>query len=78
MTNADRIRLLGETMYGARWQNAVARDLGINSRQVHRWVSGEYKPHDGHVRDLLAIAKERNKDMNDAIRQAQIRGSQEP
>lgn len=70
MTNTDRIRLLGEAMYGARWQNAVARDLGINSRQVHRWVSGQYEPHEGHVADLAAIARERGVRILDAAKEA--------
>jgi len=67
MTNIDRLRLLGEALHGPRWQNAVARDLGINSRQVHRWVSGQYQPHEGHIADLVAIAKERNIHIKEAI-----------
>ena len=67
MTNLGRLRLLGEALYGPRWQNAVARDLDINSRQVHRWVSGEYEPHEGHIADLIAIAKERNIQIEEAI-----------
>lgn len=59
MTNLDKLKLLGEALHGPRWQNAVARDLGINSRQVHRWVSGEYEPHHGHIADLMQIASAR-------------------
>jgi transposase-like protein len=68
MTNLDRLRILGEALHGERWQNAVARDLGINSRQVHRWVSGQYEPHDGHIADLVAIAKERSIQITEAIK----------
>ena len=67
MTNLEKLRLLGEALHGPRWQNAVARDLGINPRQVHRWVSGEYEPHEGHISDLIAIAKERKIQITEAI-----------
>jgi len=67
MTNLDRIRLLGEALHGPRWQNAVARDLGIDPRQVHRWVSGQYEPRDGHIADLIDIAKERKIQITEAI-----------
>ena len=67
MTNLDRLRMLGEALYGERWQNAVARDLGINSRQVHRWVSGQYEPHEGHVSDMLVVAQERRAEIEAAI-----------
>jgi transposase-like protein len=67
MTNRDKLRLLGEALHGLHWQRAVARDLGINSRQVHRWVSGAYEPHDGHIADLIAIAKNRQIKLHEAI-----------
>ena len=57
LTNLDKIRILGEALHGPRWQNAVARDLSINPRQVHRWVSGEYAPHEGHIADMMKVAK---------------------
>ena len=59
MTNLEKLRLLGDALHGPRWQNAVARDLGVNTRQVHRWVSGQYEPNNGHIADLVAIAKDR-------------------
>lgn len=67
MTNLDKLRVLGEALHGPRWQNAVARDLDINPRQVHRWVSGEYEPHEGHIADLIAIAKSRQIQLQEAI-----------
>lgn len=67
MTNLDKLRTLGEALHGPRWQNAVARDLGINPRQVHRWVSGEYEPNEGHIADLIAIARKRNVQITEAI-----------
>ena len=67
MTNLEKLRTLAMALHGPRWQNAIARDLGINPRQVHRWVSGEYEPHEGHIGDLVAIAKERKIQIEEAI-----------
>lgn len=70
MTNFDRLRILGEALYGPRWQNAIARDLGINSRQVNRWKSGKYQPHDGQIANLIAIANARSLQITEAIASA--------
>jgi transposase-like protein len=67
ITNFDKLRLLGEALHGPRWQNAVARDLGVNPRQVHRWVSGQYEPHESHIADLIALAKDRKLQITEAI-----------
>jgi len=72
MTNINRIRILGEALFGPRWQNAVARALGINSRQVHRWVSGQYEPHEGHVRDLIDYARQQTAEISNAIEEASV------
>ena len=68
MTNLDKLKLLGESLHGTRWQNAVARDLGINSRQVHRWMTGQYMPHEGHIADLVDKLRERQAQIKEALR----------
>ena len=35
---------IGRALYGPRWQSAVARDLGVSVRTVHRWRSGDTAP----------------------------------
>jgi transposase-like protein len=67
LTNIDRLRILGKALHGERWQQAVARDLGIDKRQVNRWVRGDYSPHEGHIADLIALAKERKIQIAEAI-----------
>lgn len=67
MTNFEKLRTLAMALHGPRWQNATARDLGINPRQVHRWVSGEYEPHEGHISDLISLAMERKIQITEAI-----------
>lgn len=71
MTNLEKLQLLGNALHGPRWQNAVARDLGINPRQVHRWVSGEYEPHEGHILDLIEVAKLKQRDISEALSEAE-------
>jgi len=67
MTNFEKLQLLGEALHGARWQNAVARDLGIDSHQVYRWVSGKYEPSDKRIAQLIDVAKERKALLDEAI-----------
>jgi|GEM_PF-2280519 len=72
MTNRDRLTLLAEAIFGPRWQNATARALGVNTRQVHRWVSGEYQPSDAVIRRLISLARQKRADIDAAIRAAHI------
>lgn len=40
MTLAE-LRCLGEQLYGPRWQTPLARELGVTTRSVRYWLSGE-------------------------------------
>lgn len=53
------VRVLGELLYGRRWQADVAGDLGENVRQVRRWVAGEATPRDHQVAFLRRRARDR-------------------
>lgn len=70
LTNRDRLALLAEAIFGPRWQNATARALGVNTRQVHRWVSGEYEPSDAVIQRLIELASQKRADIDAAIRAA--------
>ena len=37
------LRLIGESLYGPRWQSKLARALPVNPRTVRRWLAGEVK-----------------------------------
>jgi hypothetical protein len=41
MTNNHRLVLLGRAIHGERWKQPLARDLGIDKRQVQRWAMGK-------------------------------------
>lgn len=70
LTNRDRLALLAEAIYGPRWQNATARALGMNTRQIHRWVSGQYQPRDEVIRRMIRIALQKRAEIDEAIRKA--------
>lgn len=70
LTNRDRLALLAEAIYGPRWQNATARALGMNTRQIHRWVSGQYQPRDEVIRRMIRIAQDKITEIDEAIRKA--------
>lgn len=40
MTTAE-FRALGTLLWGAQWQSAMARALGVNARTVRRWAAGD-------------------------------------
>lgn len=68
MTNTERLAVLGQALYGERWQRPVARDLGKAENQVRRWLTSEYEPDDDVVAALLAVARQRRKALLEAIR----------
>lgn len=68
MTNRDRLIKLGEALYGPRWKLATSHDLGIDKRQILRWVADEYDVPDGVISDLIVVARERVKTINDALK----------
>lgn len=55
------IKVLGELLYGPRWQSDVATDLGIAPRQLRRWVAGESKPTKEQAGLLRFLARRRAK-----------------
>lgn len=50
---------LGATLYGQRWQTALARAMGISPRYVAMLVNGERRIPLGLVCDLQRLAYER-------------------
>lgn len=38
---AEQLRIIGEALYGERWQSDIARDLDVDSRRVRQWLAGE-------------------------------------
>lgn len=55
----ETIRVLGQLLYGDRWQSDVAYDFGLAPRQVRRWVSGEAQPTEKQAEFLKGRARKR-------------------
>jgi hypothetical protein len=55
----EQFSAAGEAIYGARWLLPLSRALGVNTRTVQRWASGQNavpEPVAADLRDLLRIA----------------------
>ncbi len=52
----EDLEAIGSFLYGNLWQSELARDLGINSRTMRRWVSGEGGAKGGVAERLVLLA----------------------
>jgi len=58
--NLDLLRLVGEALYGERWQSPIANDLGVSDRAVRYWLScANQCPDDMGDRLLAIVARKR-------------------
>lgn len=65
--NNERLRELGEALFGPRWQTDVSRALGVTDRTVRDWVSGKTEVRDRILVELLAHARERERELEEII-----------
>jgi hypothetical protein len=69
ITAAERLELLiraGKALYGAKWQNPLARGLGIDLRSIQRWVAGDRYLSLGVLRQLVEHCRERSAEIEKA------------
>jgi transposase-like protein len=64
LDNRTRLKMLGEALYGEVWHRRVARDLGVSTSTMGRWVgTGEpdrnYQPPEQVINRLLAVLRDR-------------------
>ena len=57
---------VGRALYGAQYQSALARDLGVTDRTMRRWVAGQTCPAPGVWDDLLVLVEERAEGLRQA------------
>ncbi len=56
----ELLRLVGEALYGERWQAPIAADLGVSDRAVRYWISTANPcPDDLGVRLLAIVGRKR-------------------
>src|ERR1700738_3526372 len=57
----SRLRLVGEAVFGERWQNPLARALGVSSAALIRWLNGGGSLIDVDAK-LLELIRSRRRD----------------
>jgi hypothetical protein len=58
--NLVLLRVVGEALYGERWQMPIAADLGVSDRAVRYWLSADNPcPDDMGARLLAILARKR-------------------
>lgn len=56
----ELLRLVGEALYGERWQAPIAGDLGVSDRAVRYWISTANPcPEDLGLRLLAIVIRKR-------------------
>ncbi len=55
--NLDLLRLVGEALYGERWQAPIAADLGVSDRAVRYWLKSANQCPDDIGFRLLSIVE---------------------
>jgi|GEM_PF-6984033 len=51
----DRIGDAGRQLFGEHWQGPLSKALGVSSRQLRYWLSGDDAPDQDHLRRLVAL-----------------------
>jgi hypothetical protein len=58
---------IGSALYGAFWQSRLADDVGVNSRTMRRWLSGEWPMPDTLKDELRQIILRRRQELLEAL-----------
>lgn len=81
LDNLDLLRLVGEALYGERWQAPIAVDLGVSDRAVRYWLSKTSPCPDDTGNRLLQIVilkREALADLEDMVRSHTSPGGARP
>lgn len=65
MNETELLNLTATALYGAQWQNALARALSINERTVRRWAAGEAPVPIGVWNDISELIADRVTELRD-------------
>ena len=61
------LREAGESLYGARWQSELSRDLDVSDRTLRRWLAGVNDVPETLRAELRALAQSRRKALDGVI-----------
>jgi len=66
MTDAEKLKLVGEAMFGAQWQSDLARGLDLSSRTVRIWAAGGKIPA-ATWKDIRALCEARSSQLAEVL-----------
>ena len=66
MSPAKAIILVGEVLFGPRWQTDLAKALSVSDRTMRRWASADEIPRADIAMALLSLIKQRQIDLSEA------------
>jgi len=64
---SELISRIGPKLYGELWKKALAKRLGVDERNIYRWIEGRFTPRPGVFVDLLELMKERRDELDELI-----------
>ncbi|MDE9544164.1 hypothetical protein [Xenorhabdus bovienii] len=65
MDNREKLIAIGEKVFGKQWQSPISRLLGVDSRAVRRYVSGDSRP--PMTYRLIEALEKKQREINEAI-----------
>ena len=65
--NPDELAAYGRSLFGERWQSALATDLGVADRTMRRWLSGETSIADSVASEIRPLLLKRLGQMGGVI-----------
>ena len=57
----------GKALYGDRWQSDLARDLGVDSRRVRQWLTGDRRIPVGIWADICGLLRHRQMSIKNVL-----------
>jgi len=61
MSETALLREAGELLFGARWQTAIGKVIGISGRHIRRYSAGEHAPTQQHWRRIREYCETRSR-----------------
>lgn len=65
---ADELTIIGQNLYGDRWQTDLAKALGLSdARRIRQWLTGDRPIPPGVWADLAAMLRQREQSINNIL-----------
>ena len=61
MSNAEKLTIIGQALYGQSWKSEMAKSLGYDYRRIQHWMTGS-RPIPDDIWPKLGILVEQHQD----------------